>query len=83
MCKLERNVFEFNSKFLLKTSWTAEGTEMAPACAYIFMAVFEHDPLATLSYKRDVWFRFIDDIFMIRTRGRKKHLLTFLNSLIV
>ncbi|KAJ8032026.1 hypothetical protein HOLleu_25430 [Holothuria leucospilota] len=84
MCEivLKRNVFEFNSEFFLQTSGTAIGTKMAPAYANIFMGVLERDLLAASSFKPEVWFRFIDDIFMIWTHGREKlmHFLQFINS---
>lgn len=52
---------------------TAMGTPMAPNYANLFMAKFEEDLIQTYysstGHQPLVWFRYIDDIFMIWTDG--------------
>ena len=48
------------------------GTRMGPSYANLFLGKFEHDALLRASYKPYLWFRFIDDIFMIWTEGLEK-----------
>ena len=54
---------------------TAMGTPMAPNYANLFMAKFEEDLLenyySATGHRPLVWFRYIDDIFMIWTSGNK------------
>ena len=45
------------------------GTKMAPSYANIFMGQFEKKMLASFPHKPLVYFRYIDDIFMIWTEG--------------
>ena len=56
------------------------GTRMAPPYANLFMGTFESDALEKAPYKLLVWWRFIDDIFMIWTHGQDK-LTDFINTL--
>ncbi|XP_070546342.1 uncharacterized protein [Ptychodera flava] len=63
------NYFEFNDAFYLQTNGTAMGTRMAPQFANIFMADLEQRFLNSYPLKPRVYFRFIDDIFMIWTHG--------------
>ena len=48
------------------------GTRMAPPYANIFMGVLENIALDKATHKPLVWWRFIDDIFMIWTHGQDK-----------
>ena len=52
---------------------TAMGTPMAPNYANLFMAKFEEDMITTYynstGFKPLVWYRYIDDIFLIWTHG--------------
>ncbi|XP_070543722.1 uncharacterized protein [Ptychodera flava] len=66
---LTHNYFEFNDAFYLQTNGTAMGTRMAPQFANIFMADLEQRFLNSYPLKPRVYFRFIDDIFMIWTHG--------------
>ena len=44
---------------------TTMGSPMAPAYASLFMGKLEEDFFKTVTIKPDVWFRFLDDIFMV------------------
>ena len=52
-------------------SGTAMGTKMAPSYANLFMGVLENQMLCTYHHKPLVYFRYIDDIFMIWTEGEE------------
>ena len=59
------------------------GTRMASSYAKLFMGKFEQLAIGNSSFKPFIWWRFIDDIFMIWTHG-EEHLKTFtgyLNSI--
>ena len=64
---LTMNNFTFNSKHYLQKHGTAMGTKMAPSYANLFLGKFEHDVILNSPYQPRIWFRFIDDIFMIWT----------------
>ena len=53
------------------------GTKMAPSYANIFMGILEKQMLSTYPHKPFIYFRYIDDVFMIWTKG-KGSLNTFL-----
>ena len=53
---------------------------MAPPYAIIFMDSLEEDILSNSLLKSLVWWRYIDDIFMMREHGEKK-LKKFLETL--
>ena len=62
---LKHNYFTFNEKYYLQSKGTAMGTKMAPAYANIYMAVLEEDFLSKCSLQPSLYFRYIDDIFLI------------------
>ena len=74
---LENNVFSFNDEFFLQVCGTAMGTRMAPCYANIFMAELEENFLSGYPYKPLAYYRYIDDIFNIRS-----HSLDLLNNFI-
>ena len=59
------------------------GTKMAPAFANLFMGDFERKALDNSPDKLYLWWRYIDDIFLIWTLGEEKldKFITNLNSL--
>ena len=69
---LSNNIFEFNNKAYQQKSGTAIGTKFAPPYACIYMDQVEQKFLETQNDKPLVWLRYIDDIFFIWTRGKKK-----------
>ena len=62
---LRNNYFEFNDRFKKQKESTAIGTKFAPPYAIIFMVALEEEILESLIKKRWLWWRYIDDIFMI------------------
>ena len=77
---LKNNIFEFDEKTYRQLRGTAIGTKMAPPYAILFLAELEEGFLKNCKFKPEVWFRYIDDIFMVWTHGEEK-LQEFLNDL--
>ena len=75
---LTSNYFTFNGKMYLQKQGTAMGTRMAPNYAIIFMHSVKQEILKNSKLKPMIWQRFIDDVFIIWTRGKDK-LEEFLN----
>ena len=70
---LRSTAFRFGSNFSKQVMGTSMGTPMAPNYANLFMAKFENDLITSYHQEKGlkpyVWFRYIDDIFMIWTHG--------------
>ena len=62
---LQNNYFEFNEQYLKQIRGTAIGTKFVPPYAIIYMVALEEDFLETLIKKPWLWWKYIDDIFMI------------------
>jgi hypothetical protein len=69
---LENNYFQFDDDFYLQKMGTAMGSPMAPAYASLFMGKLEKDFLKICEHKPTLWFRFLDDIFMIWDHSLEK-----------
>ena len=69
---LEKNDFEFKGDWYLQTSGTAMGKKFAPSYANIFMANWEKEVFKTCQFLPLVYFRFLDDIFLIWTFSREE-----------
>ena len=76
---LTMNNFTFNDRHYLQIHGTAMGTRMAPSCTK-----FETDALSRAPYQPHIWWRYIDDIFMMWTHSvYDLHAFTsYLNSII-
>ena len=77
---LKNNVFEHNEMFYRQLRGTAIGTKMAPPYTVAFMGKLEEDFIKGQRLKPMVWWRYIDDIFMIWEHGEKE-LKAFLEAL--
>ena len=62
---LQNNYFEFNERHLKQIQDAAIGTKFAEPYAIIYMAAQEEDFLEIFIKKLWLWWRYIDDIFMI------------------
>ena len=62
---LENNFFEFDEKLFCQKLGTAIGTKFAPGYANIFMGYLEEEFLDSCELRPWVWWRFLDDVFMI------------------
>ncbi len=69
---LKKNDFQFNDETYLQSSGTTMGKKFAPSYCNIFMALWEEQILNKNNYQPLVYFRFLDDIFMIWTHGIEK-----------
>ena len=80
---LTMNNFSFNNEHFLQKHGTAMGTRIAPSYANSFMSKFEQQAIDNSLLKSFIWWRFIDDIFMIWTHGKEhlKSFIGFLNSI--
>ena len=70
-CVLKNNVFEHDERFFKQMQGTAIGTKFAPSYAIPFMSELEEIFLEGSLLKPTVWWRYIDDIFMIWEHGRE------------
>ena len=82
VCVLKNNVFEHNLRYFKQLQETAIGTKFAPTYAILFMGYLEDKILNSFVEKPLVWWRYIDDIFMIWQHGEEKpkEFLKILNS---
>ena len=68
----KHNTFTFNDKYYLQINGNIMGTKMAAAYAIIFMESVENSFLSPFPPKPTVYYRYIDDIFMIWAHGMDK-----------
>ena len=77
---LTRNNFRFDKNHYTQIQGTAMGTKMAPNYAVIFMDYIERKYPDLCTLQPTVWWRYIDDIFMIWPHSRED-LDSFINGL--
>ena len=77
---LTMNNFTFNQQNYLQIHGTAMGTKMAPSFANLFLGIFETNALSNAPFHPHIWWRYLDDIFMIWTEGLD-HLKIFVDYL--
>ena len=77
---LTMNNFEFDNNHFIQIHGTAMDTRMAPAYANLFMGDLEEKLLAQVPPKPYLWWRYIDDIFMVWIHGEDK-LEDFINHI--
>ena len=72
------NNFVFNDEHFLQQHGTAMGTRMAPA-----FTKFENNAISGYADKPYLWYRHIDDIFLVWTHGEDKlnNFITYLNNI--
>ena len=80
---LKNNYFEHNSKIYKQKRGTAIGTKFAPPYAILFMGDFEVKALEGATLKPWVWWRYIDDVFLIWEHGEDSldKFIDYLNSI--
>ena len=80
---LKNNFFTHNEETYHQKSGTAIGTKFAPSYAIITMGDFEEKALDGAELKPWLWWRYIDDIFMVWEHGEESLLefITYLNNL--
>ena len=77
---LTKTAFKFNDGLYEQISGTTMGTKYAPSYAIIFMGHFEEKLLSTRRLLPLVWWRYIDDIFMIWPHSSEE-LYSFVSAL--
>ena len=80
---LTHNLFKFNNDHYLQIKGTAMGAKMVPAYANIFMDAIETSFLSSSPLKPSIYYRYIDDIFLIFPHGNDSltHLLEHANNI--
>jgi len=80
---LKNNYFEHNSQTFHQKQGTAIGTKFAPTYAILSMGDLEETALENYRLKPWVWWRYIDDIFLVWEHGEESLLefLRYLNSI--
>ena len=76
---LTRTTFKFNDRFYEQISSMTIGTKCAPSYAILFMDKLEQDFLSNRRLITLVWWKYIDDIFMIWPHYRQE-LYSFLEA---
>ena len=78
---LMNNFLEFKGDFYQQLRGTAISTKCAPSYAILFLAALEEKLLAEAQDKPWVWWRYIDDVFLIWQHGEEKlrDFISFLN----
>ena len=66
---LKNNDFEFNNETFLQISGTAMGKKFAPSYANLFMAQWENTALDKCYQKPKMYFRYLDDIWILWDHG--------------
>ena len=64
-CVLKNNVFERNMRNIKQLHGKAKGNKFAPPYAILFLGYLKAKILNSLVERTLVWWRYIDDIFMI------------------
>ena len=80
---LKNNFFEHLSRVYGQMQGTAIGTKFAPQYAILFMGQFEEAAINGHALKPWVWWRYIDDIFLIWEHGEDefRQFMEYLNSI--
>ena len=80
---LKNNYFQFLDKTFKQKRGTAIGTKFAPPYSILFMADLEKRLLSDIDLKPYIWWRYIDDIFLIWEHGEEslKLFLEKINSI--
>lgn len=77
---LKANTFEFEKELFRQVVGTAMGSPVAPVFAGLHVAAIEEAFLTKCEYRPLVWWRYIDDIFVVWQHGNER-LKDFLSSL--
>ena len=79
-CVLKNNIFEHDKSVFKRLRGTAIRTKMAPPSAIIFIDSLEKNILSNSLLRPFVWWRYINDIFMVWEHGEEE-LKKFLETL--
>ncbi|XP_054853995.1 uncharacterized protein LOC129342319, partial [Eublepharis macularius] len=77
---LTTSYFQWDNEFYEQMDGVAMGSPLSPVIANFYMEHFEKTALESAPHKPSVWFRFVDDTFIIWSHGEEE-LMGFLNHL--
>ena len=69
---LTTTYFSWDNKIYEQIEGVAMGSPLSPVIANFFMEKFEQQALESAPYKPKIWFRYVDDTFVIWNHGQEK-----------
>ena len=78
---LHNTYFSFQNKFYEKVDGVAMGSLVSPTIANLYMEHFEREALRSASNPHRLWYRFVDDIWVIQQQAHKQLFLDYTNSI--
>jgi hypothetical protein len=77
---LHSTFFTFKQTLYRQSNGVAMGSPIAPTVANIFLGYLEQQIMSTFAHPPRVWWRYVDDTFVIVQRDFRNTLLDFINS---
>ena len=78
---LHNTYFSFQNKFYEQIEDVAMGSLVSPIIANLYMKHFEGEALRSASYPPRLWYRFVDDTWVIQEQAHKELFLDHINSI--
>ena len=78
---LHNTYFSFQNKFYEQVEGVAVGSTVSPIVANLYMESFERKALASATYPPRVWYRFVDDTWVIQKQAHRQAFLDHINSI--
>ncbi|CAH8865979.1 unnamed protein product [Trichobilharzia szidati] len=76
---LESTYFTFKDKLYCQTNGVAMGSPASPIVANLYMKALEKKALTSFSCHPRIWYRYVDDTFIIIKKAEKENFLTEIN----
>ena len=73
--------FSFQNKFYEQVEGTPMGSLVIPLVANLYMECFEREALASAINPPCIWYRFVDDTWVIQNQAQKQAFLDHINSI--
>ena len=78
--RMEQTFFKFNHQFYRQNFGTTMGSPISPSLADFVMQGLETDMFKRIDFDIPVYFRYVDDTFLLISKDRIHYILTMLNS---
>lgn len=80
---LTTTYFSYDNKIYEQLDGVAMGSPFSPVVVGFFMEQFEQQAISTANYKPKIWYRYVDDTFVVWSHGREKleEFLQHINSI--
>ena len=78
---LHNTYFSFQNKFYEQIEGVAIGSPVSPIVANLYMENFERKALGSATYPTRVWYRFVDDMWVIQKQAHKQAFLDHINNI--